>query len=316
MKRSMLAIALLTAFAATAQAQNFPSKPIRMIVPYAPGGGVDILARIVAAKLSDRLGVQCIVDNRAGGATVIGSEIVAKAAPDGYTILMTNAAISANPSLLPSVPYDAMKAFAPVMITAESYSVLVSHPSLPVKSVKELVAMAKARPGQLNYASAGDGSAIHLNMALFQDITGIDVTHIPYKGAGPALTDVLGGQILMMFVATPPVVPHVNSGRLRGLGVTSDKRLAVLPKVPTIAESGYPKYVMSNWYAAFAPAKTPAEVVTKLNTEMKAVLAMPDVQERMAALGAEPGSGAPQQLADRLRTETEVWAKVLKKNPR
>ena len=296
--------------AAPSQAQNYPAKPVKMIVPYAPGGGVDILGRITAARLSERLGVQVVVENRGGAGTVIGTEAVVKSAPDGYTLLFSNPALSANPALNDKLPYDTMKQLAPVCVVAASFNVLVVHPSLPVKSVRELVAMAKAKPGQLNYASAGEGSAIYLAMAMFQSAAGIDVVHIPYKGAGPALVDVVGGQVPMMFIASPPAVTYVNAGKLRGLGVSSIKRLAVLPEIPTIAESGYPGFEVNNWYGVLAPAETPSAVLLRLNSEINAVIASADVKERMAALGAEPGGGSAEQFGKRLREEIALWQKV------
>ena len=304
---------LLAGVAGSAHAQNYPARPVRMMVPYAPGGGVDIMGRIVAAKLSEKFGVQFVVDNRGGGASVIGTDIVAKASPDGYTLLMANPSLAANPAMMEKLPYDAVRSFTPVIAWAESYNVLVVHPSMPVKTTKELVALAKSKPGQLNYASAGDGSAIYLAMALFENVTGINLVHIPYKGAGPAITDVLGGQVSIMFAATPPVVQHASAGRLRALGVSSAKRLDVLPSVPTIAESGFPQYVLSNWYAVMAPAKTPDAIVNRLNAELNTMLQSADVKERIAALGAEPGGGTPAQFTERLRKEIDIWAKVLKK---
>jgi tripartite-type tricarboxylate transporter receptor subunit TctC len=308
-----LAPALLLVLPLAALAQNYPVKPLRIIVPYAPGGGVDIMARIVAARLSERLGVQAVVENRGGGGTVIGTDLVVKSAADGYTLLFANPALSANPALNDNLPYDTVKQLTPVVMVAASYNVLVVHPSLPVKSVRELVTLAKARPGQLNYASAGDGSAIYLAMAMFQNTAGIDVVHIPYKGAGPALIDVVGGQVPMMFIATPPAVTYVNSGKLRGLAVSASKRLAVLPEIPTVAEAGYKGFEVNNWYAVMAPGETSAAVITRLNSEINALLATPDVKERLAALGAEPAGGTPEQFGRRLRDEIALWRKVFAK---
>jgi tripartite-type tricarboxylate transporter receptor subunit TctC len=309
------AIAALVAAACAngAGAQVYPSKPVRLIVPYAAGGGVDILGRIVAAKLTESLGVQVIVDNRAGGGTIIGSEAVAKAPPDGYTLLFTNAALTASPALNEKLPFDPVKSFAPVAMVAGSYNVLIVHPSLPVKTVKDMVALAKSKPGQLNYASGGVGSAIHLAMELFASRANIDVVHIPYKGAGPALTDVLGGQVLTMFATPVAAMPYIKTGRLRPLGVSSLKRLAFLPDVPTIAESGYPGFEVNNWYGMLAPADTPRELVTRLNTMVNALLAMPDVKERVGGLGAEPQPGTPEQFAQRVSKEVSGWTQVLGK---
>ena len=308
----MISTALL---AVSAGAQNFPAKPVRMIVPYAPGGGVDIMGRITATRLSERLGVQVVVENRGGGGTVIGTDAVAKAAADGYTLLFGNPALSANPALNDKLPYDTLKHLAPVAMVAASFNVLVVHPSVPVKSVRELVALAKSKPGQLNYASAGDGSAIYLAMAMFQNTAGIDVVHIPYKGAGPALVDVVGGQVPMMFIASPPAVTYVNSGKLRALGVSGVKRLLVLPEVPTIAEAGYKGFEVNNWYGVLAPGETPRAVVTHLNADINALINSADVRERMAALGAEPAGGTPEQFAQRVRDEIALWHKVFAKTP-
>jgi len=301
---------LATVIAVPAGAQNYPAKPVRMIVPYAPGGGVDIMGRITATRLSERLGVQVVVENRGGGGTVIGTDAVAKAPADGYTLLFGNPALSANPALNDKLPYDTLKHLTPVAMVAASFNVLVVHPSLPVKTVRELVAMAKSKPGQLNYASAGDGSAIYLAMAMFQNTAGIDVVHIPYKGAGPALIDVVGGQVPMMFIASPPAVTYVNAGKLRALGVSGVKRLPVLPDVPTIAEAGYKGFEVNNWYGVLAPGDTPSAIIVRLNGEINAMLNSTDVKERMAALGAEPAGGSAEQFGRRLRDEIGLWRKV------
>jgi tripartite-type tricarboxylate transporter receptor subunit TctC len=305
--------ALLAALSIGAEAQSYPTKPVRMIVPYAAGGGVDILGRVIGGKLTETLGQQVIVENRAGGGTIIGSDAVARAPADGYTLLFTNAALAASPALHDKLPYDTLKAFAPIAAVAGSYNVLVVHPSLPAKSVKELVALARAKPGRLNYASGGVGSAIHLAMELFKSAAGIDVVHIPYKGAAPALTDVVGGQVLMMFATPPASAGYIKAGRLRALGASSPKRLAILPDVPTIAESGYPGFEANNWYGVLAPANTPAAIVSRLNRDVNAILAMHDIGERIASLGAEPAGGTPAQFDDRLRKEVVKWQKVLRR---
>ena len=301
---------IAAALPAAVFAQSYPAKPIRMIVPYAPGGGVDILGRIVGTRLGERLGVQVVVENRGGAGTVIGTEAVAKAAPDGYTLLFGNPALSANPALNDKLPYDTLRDLTPVIMAAASYNVLVVHPSLPVKTVRELVALAKSKPGQLNYASAGEGSAIYLAMAMFQNTAGIDVVHIPYKGAGPAMVDVVAGQVPMMFIASPPAVTYVSSGKLRALGVSGVKRLAVLPEVPTIAEAGYKGYEVNNWYGVMAPGATPPAIVARLNTEINSLLGSADARERIAALGAEPAGGSAAEFGERLRREIAQWRKV------
>lgn len=308
----VIATGLIGSWAGSAHAQSYPAKPIRLIVPYAAGGTVDIMARIIAPKLSDSLGQQVIVDNRAGGGAIIGTELLAKSAPDGYTMMMANPAHAANPALHSKLPYDTVKNFAAVGLVALSASILVVHPSLPVKSVRELVALAKSRPGQLNYASSGVGGAGYLAMELFRSVTGIAVVHIPYKGAAPALSEVLGGQVPMMFITMPAALPHVRSGRLRVLAVSSAKRNAVLPDVPTVAESGYPGFENADWYGVLVPAGTPVDTVARLNAEINRILTMPEVKERIAALGADVGGGTPEQLNARIRTEVARWAKVIK----
>ncbi len=303
-------IALTSTAAFAADAPAWPSRPLRVIVPYAPGGGVDIMARILSPRLGERLGVQVVVENRSGGNTIIGTDAVAKAVPDGHTLLFGNPALSANPALNASLPYDTLRDFAPVALVAASFNVLVVHPSLPVKTVRELVMLAKSKPGQLNYASAGEGSAIYLAMAMFQNTAGIDVVHIPYKGAGPAMVDVVGGQVPMMFIASPPAVSYITSGKLRGLGVSGNSRLAALPAIPTIAESGYPGFEVNNWYGVLAPAETPRAVLARLNGEINASLATAEFKERAAALGAEAAGGTAEQFGRRLRDEIVLWRKV------
>ena len=271
------------------------------------------MGRLISTELTKRLGQSFIVDNRPGGGTIIGSDVVAHAAPDGYTLLFGNPALVATPALVDKVPFDAAKSFASTGMIGASFNVLVVHPSLPVKTIKEFVALAKKTPGRLNYASAGNGSAIHLAMELFEDAAGIKLEHIAYKGAGPAITDVLSGQITVMFATTPPAVQYMKTGRLRPLGVTSRQRLPVLPTVPTIAESGYPGFELSNWYSLLAPAQTPRPIIDKLNAEIIAILRQPDVKERIAALGNEIETSTPQQFDERIRKEIVMWQKVLRK---
>lgn len=299
------------ACAAPAGAQQYPAKPVRVIVPYTPGGGVDIVARVAAKKFTERLGTQFIVENRAGGGTIIGTEFVARATPDGYTLLFANPALSASPALNEKLPFDPVQSFASVGQFSSSYSALVVHPSVPVHTVKELIALSKARPGQLNYASAGRGSAIHLAMEVFERAAGIELVHIPYKGASPAMSDVLGGQVTIMFAATSMAVDPIRGGRLRALGVCSAKRLAVLPNVPTIAESGLPGFEVNSWMGIVAPAHTPSDVVTRLNGEMNAMLKLADVKAIFASIGYEPTSSTPEELGDRIKKEVVLWKKVL-----
>jgi tripartite-type tricarboxylate transporter receptor subunit TctC len=293
-------------------AQTYPAKPVRVIVGYPPGGTVDFMARIVATKLSDTFKQQVIVDNRPGGGTVIGTEIVARAAPDGYTLLMANIAFGANPALVSKLPYDAVKDFAPVSLVALLPSFLVVHPSLPVRSVRELVALAKAKPGQLSYASAGNGSLLHLTMERFKALAGLNILHIPYKGAAPALSDVLGGQLAIMFIPGPPALQHIKSGRIHALGVTSAARVSLLPDVPTIAESGYPGFELYDWEGIIAPANTPAPVIAKLNAEINTILSTPEVKEYIASQGANATGSTPEELALRIKSEIAIWTDVAK----
>jgi tripartite-type tricarboxylate transporter receptor subunit TctC len=297
---------------APVSAQPFPSKAMRMIVAYAPGGTVDIIARIIAPKLSEALRQQLIVDNRAGGGATIGTQLLAKSPPDGYTMMLANPAHAANPALNARLSYDTLKNFAGVGLIAVSASILVVHPSMPVTSVRQLVALAKSRPGELNYASSGTGGAGYLAMELFKSRTGIDVVHVPYKGAAPALTDVLGGQVPMMFITTPAAMPYVKTGRLRVLGVSSARRNLMLPEVPTIAESGYPGFENADWYGIIVPAGVPREIIARLNTETNRILALPETKERINALGADVAPGAPEQLDERIRNEVARWSKIIK----
>jgi tripartite-type tricarboxylate transporter receptor subunit TctC len=305
------AAAIACAVCTTAAAQTYPAKPLRVVVAYAPSGTVDIITRLIAPKLSDALGQQVVVDNRPGGGAIIGTQLVAKAAPDGYTAMMANPAHAANPALHGKLPYDTVKDFSAVGLVALSASILVVHPSLPVKSVRELVTLAKAQPGKLNYASSGIGGAGYLAMELFKSYSGIELAHIAYKGAAPALTEVLGGQVPMMFITTPAALPHVNSGRLRVLAVSSAKRNFMLPQVPTVAESGYPGFDNADWYGVIVPANTPREIISRLNTEMNRVLNSGEVKERINGLGADVAMGTPEQLDERIKSEVARWAKII-----
>lgn len=302
--------ALLTTLAA-AQAP-YPSKPVRMIVPSSPGGGADIIGRIVAPRLAERLGQQVVIENRAGAGTMIGTELVAKAPPDGYTVLMGVSTLATNPVIYKKVSYNALTDLAPITLVLSAPNMLVVHPSLPVKTVKELIWFAQARPGQLNFASAGLGTGPHLCMELFLSMTGLKMVHIPYKGSGPAMVDLLGGQVVTMTATMLTGVPHVRSGRLRGLGVTGVQRNAAMPEIPTIAEAGVPGYEAVQWYGALAPANTPKEIVTRLHREMAAILQSAEVKERFAADGGEAIGNTPEEFARYIRSETEKWARVAK----
>jgi tripartite-type tricarboxylate transporter receptor subunit TctC len=305
-------IALVATAPATAQAA-FPSKPVRLVVPFPPGGTTDILARAVAQKLSDAWGQQVIVDNRPGAGGNIGSELVAKAAPDGYTLLMGTVGTHAiNPSLYSKMPYDNVKDFVPVILVAGVPNVLVVNPSLPVNSVQELIAYGKANPGKLNFASSGNGTSIHLSGELFRTMTGVQMTHVPYKGSAPALTDLVGGQVQLMFDNLPSSLPFIKAGKLRALAVTSTARSVTLPDLPTLAESGLPGFEASSWFGILAPARTPGDIVAKINGAVAAWLASPEAKEKLAGQGAIAAGGPPDAFAAHIAAETSKWAKVVK----
>ena len=313
-----LAVGALLAFSALAAApmagaQAYPAKPIRIVVPFPPGGATDILARAVAQKLTDAWGQAVVVDNRPGAGGNIGSEIVAKAAPDGYTLEMGTVGTHAiNASLYAKMPYDHVKDFAPVILVAGVPNVLVVNPSLPVSSVQELIAYAKANPGKLNFASSGSGTSIHLAGELFKVMAGVQMTHIPYKGSAPALQDLIGGQVQLMFDNLPPSLPHIKAGKLRALAVTSATRSSALPDTPTIAESGLPGFEASSWFGVLAPAGTPPAIIARLNAEIGAWLASAEAKEKMLALGANIGGGSPEDFARHIAAETAKWQKVVK----
>jgi tripartite-type tricarboxylate transporter receptor subunit TctC len=282
------------------------------VVPFAAGGATDVLARLVGERLTASLGQQVVVDNRPGAGGNIGSDIVARAEPDGYTILMGAVGTHAiNPSLYPKMPYDPVKDFAPVTLVASVPNVLVVNPEVPAKSVQELIDLAKAKPGELNFASSGNGTSIHLSGELFKAMTGTDIVHVPYKGSGPAVTDLLGGQVQMMFDNMPSSLPHVKAGKLRALGVTSAKRSPALPEVSTIAEAGVPGYDATSWFGILAPAGTPEPVVTRLQGAIVQALGEPEMRQRMADLGAEPVGDTPAEFGQFITAELAKWAKVV-----
>jgi tripartite-type tricarboxylate transporter receptor subunit TctC len=284
-----------------------------MIVPYPPGGGTDIVGRVMAQKLAESLGQQVVVDNRGGATGSIGAELAAKSPPDGYTILMGNISPnSINVSLMPKLPYDPIADFAPVSLVASTPNILVVHPSLPVKTVKDLVALAKANPGVLNYPSAGVGSSSHLAGELLGILTGIKIVHIPYKGGGPAMVDTLSGQMQMMFATMPAAMPHVKADRVRPVAVTSAKRSQTMPQLPTIAETGVKGYEASTWYGVLAPAKTPRAVVERLHGDIVRILAVPDTRERLSTQGFEPVGGTPEEFAAYIKSEIAKWGRVIR----
>jgi tripartite-type tricarboxylate transporter receptor subunit TctC len=305
------ACCLCTAADAHAQ-EKYPSRPIRVIVPSVAGGGTDISARMIAPKMSEYLGQSVVVENRAGAASIIGSDLVAHAAPDGYTLLMGISTLTINPSIHAKLPYDTVRDFAPVSLVVTLPNVLVVHPSLPVKSVKELIAFARVRPGQLNYASAGVGSSLHLSMALFMSMAKLRMTHVPYKGSAPALVDMLAGQIEVMTGTMITVIPYVRDGRLRALGVTSLKRAAVAPELPTIAEAGLPGYEAVQWYGLLAPGATPREIIAKLNEAVAHATHDAAVRKRFLDDGVEPVGSTPEEFVALIRSDTAKWARVVK----
>ena len=292
--------------------QAYPVKPIRLVVPFSPGGPVDIVGRIVAQKLTAALAQQVIVDNRAGGGGNIAVEIVAKSVPDGYTLLMgANGTNAINPSLYPKLAVDAVKDLAPIGMVASSPMILVTHPAVPASTVKDLVALAKARPGAINFASSGSGSTAHLAAELFKSMTGINIVHVPYKGAGPALTDLVGGQVQLMFTGISSTLPYVKSSRLKPLAVSSERRVPILPDLPTVSEE-IAGYEVLTWYGVFAPVQTAKPVIDKLNLTLARIFATADARERLAALGAAPVTMTPEQFGGAVRREIAKWAKVIR----
>jgi tripartite-type tricarboxylate transporter receptor subunit TctC len=306
-------IASLVAIATCASAQNYPTKPIRLVVPFPPAGTTDILAREVGQRLSEALGQPVVIDNRPGAAGNIGSEIVAKSAPDGYTLLMCTVSSHAiNPGLYSKVPYDHIKDFAPIALVARVPNVLEVTPSLPVNTVADLIKLAKEKPGQINFASSGSGTSIHLSGELFKTMAGVDMVHVPYKGSAPAITDLVGGQVQVMFDNLPSSIGQIKAGKLRAIAVTSAERAAALPNVPTIAESGLPGFEATSWFGVLAPAGTPPEIVKRLNAEIVKWLQSPEAREKLLSQGAVPAGGSPEEFGAYIRTETDKWAKVIK----
>lgn len=304
-------LALLSATEAAAQA--FPLKPIRIVVPFTPGGPNDILARMIGQRYTAAWGQQTIVDNRPGGGTVIGTDIVAKAPPDGHTLLMVSTSHAANPSLMPKLPFDTLRDFVSVGQAVSSPNLLVVHPSIPVRTTADLLKLAKARPGQITFASGGSGAATHLAGELLKIMGGADMTHIPYKGAGPATIDLISGQVTWMFGTILPTIPHVRAGKLRALAVSGKKRAEVLPDVPTVAEH-VPGFEASSWYGVFATAGTPPDVIAKLNQEIARALNPPEVRQRLASEGTEVVAGNPEDFMTLFRAEVAKWARVIRQS--
>ena len=300
---------------AVAAADGYPSRPVRFVVAFPPGGGTDIIARSIAQKLAERIAQQVVVDNRPGAGGNIGTDIVAKSAPDGYTLLMGSAGpLAINASLFAKMPFDPIKDLAPVTLAASTPNVLVVHPSLRAATVKELIALAKARPGEINFASSGHGTPAHLAGELFNSMAGVRMVHVPYKGAAPALADLLGGQVQLMFSTMPPALPHVKAGKLRALAVTSAKRSPAAPELPTVDEIALPGFEANTWHGVVVPAGTPGAIVARLNREIVAILHLPDVIERLSGQGAEPVGSTPEEFAAYIRAETVKWARVVRES--
>ena len=312
----LLAAVAFTAHALLARpcfAAGYPTKPVHLIVPFTPGGSTDILARAVADSLSAAWSQPVVIDNKPGAGGTIGAVAAAKSAPDGYTLFMGHiGTLAVNPSLYSQLPYDPVKDFAPITLVATVPNVLVVRPALPVHSVADLVALARARPGTLHYSSGGNGSAAHLATEYFKLVTRTDIVHVPYKGTAPAVTDLIGGQVDLTMTGLPPVLPHVKSGRLRAIAVASAGRLSLVPELPTIAESGFPGFEATQWYGVLAPAGTPAAVIDKIHADLAAALGTPEVKRRLESEGAEPVGAGPPRFAAFIAAEIERWGKVIR----
>ena len=311
MTRGALAAGALTV-ALNAAAQSYPTRAIRVVIPYPPGGGSDMLIRPIAARVSETIGQQLIMDNRSGGGSIIGTQLAAKSAPDGYTALIVDLAFYSNPSLVSKLPYDSLRDFAPVVSLASSASVLVVHPSVPVKNLKELIALAKARPGELHYSSGGNGTSTHLAGELLKNAAGINLIHIPYKGVAPALTDTLAGQITITFAGVNAVRGFIETGKLRALGITGARRNNAVPLVPTFAEAGLPGLDATTYRGLLAPAGTPTEAITKLNAEFNKALVLPELRASLIAAGADPVKSSPQAFDLFFSLEIEKWTRIVK----
>ncbi len=310
--RAVVAGLGLTVGGMAVAADAYPSKTVRLVVPFAPGGGSDIVARLLSAKLTEALGQTVVVDNRAGASANLGAGVVAKAAPDGYTLLLANANFTINPSLFKALPFDPVKEFSPVALIANVTNVLAVHPSIPAKSVKELIAFARAHPGQLNFASPGNGTSSHLAGELFRQLAKIEVTHIPYKGATPAITDLIAGQVSFTIASMLSVLPYAKQGRLRLLAVTTARRSAALPELPTIAEAGLPGFEVANWFGVIATGGTPRAIVERLNAEIVRIARMPDMTEKLAGQGADLATGTPEDFERFIQVEIKKWAAVVR----
>ncbi len=311
--RSLVA-ALLLSLTAPAWAQTYPARPVRLVVPFAPGGSADLVGRLLGQKLSETWGQQVIVENKGGGSGMIGNDFVAKSAPDGYTLTVgTMGPFSVNPTLFEKMPYDPVRDFAPITLTGIASHVLVANPSVPARTVSEVIALAKQKPGQLTFASSGTGNATHLTFELFKASAGIDIVHVPYKGGGPAMADLVGGQVAFSFASMPSALPYVRAGRLRAIAVGGASRSPLFPDVPTVAEAGLPGFVSEDWQGILAPAKTPAAIVARLNADLVRTLHTPEMSAKLAGAGFDVKTTTPQEFADFIRADTAKWAKILKR---
>ena len=308
----LAALLLATLIGGVAHAQQYPVKSIRFISPYPPGGGNDTLSRIIADKMGEQLGQRVIVDNRPGANTIVGTELLAKSPPDGYTFALVPNTFATNPGFYPKLPYDSLRDFAPVGQVAQSPQTLVVHPSLPVRTLKDLLALAKSKPGQLSYGSSGTGSVGHLAMLLLTTMTGVPFLHVPYKGTIIVMSDVMGGHIPLTMSSMLTTLPQVRAGKLRIIAITSAQRVKAIPDVPTVAESGVPGYEMTLWYGFIAPARTPDAILKRVNSELAVALKHPDVIEKLSSQAVEPSPTSPEQFGKLIRTELEKWTKVIR----
>ena len=310
--RQLLVAVTLIGVCAAAFAQNYPARPIRMILGFAPGGSTDLVARVVGQKMAEAWGQQVVIDNRPGANGMIGADLVAKASPDGYSLLLSSIGPMAINASLYKMPYDIVADFAPVTYTGNVTNLLVVHPSVPANNVKELIALAKAQPGKLTFGSSGTGGAPHMAVELFKILAKVNVIHVPYKGGGPAMADLVGGQISGSFASMPSSIPFVRGGKLRALAVTAPKRSPAVPEVPTISEAGIPGFAVLDWQGLFTTGKTPPAIVSKLNAEVARILALPDVIEKLAVAGVEIQTSSPKEWGDFVKSEIAKWAKVVK----
>jgi tripartite-type tricarboxylate transporter receptor subunit TctC len=309
----IIACAALAAAATICVAQTYPSRPIRMLIPFTPGGGADISGRIIGKPLGERMSVQFVIDNRPGASTMIATDIVAKATPDGYTLLMSTGTHTINPSIFIKRPFDEVRDFTPIVIVSNSPNMIAVSLKAPVKSIPDFVAHAKANPGKINYGTGGHGTHQHMALELFRVLAGIELVHVPYKGGVPAITDTIGGQIVMVSTSVPALQPYVKAGRVRAIAVTSAKRSSSMPEVPTIAEQGYPGFDVNYWLGLMGPAKLPPAVVQRINQEVNAAIKLPEVREQFIFNGAEPAGGTPGEFLALVKREIKEWAEVVKK---